>query len=193
MTEKYLLVSLEDKRVKKISEALSNKTCKKILDYLSEHEATEVDISHKLNIPINTVDYNIKNLISSGLIESKSHFWSVKGKKMPSYTISNKKIIISPRSLARKILLLPLVILGGLSSLGIKLLTTNSIATNSVESYAQPMLTKAADSASALTSSSEVITPYSSFASSNAFWFISGCFILIALYIVYNKMKGGLK
>jgi len=192
MTEKYILVSLDDERAKKISEVIGNKTCKKIIDYLSEHEATEIEISNKLNIPINTIDYNIKNLVSSGLIESKSHFWSVKGKKMPTYNISNKKILISPRSFAKRILVLPLIILGGLASLGMKLLTTNNMKINNVESYAQPMLTKAADSASTLASSSGNI-PYSSFASSNAFWFISGCIVIFALYLVYNKLKGGSK
>jgi DNA-binding transcriptional ArsR family regulator len=97
MSEKSVLVSLGDERLKEISEVISNKTCNKILDFLSEKEATVSDISKELNIPINTTDYNIKKLIKAGLIEKKSHFWSVKGKKMPSYTISNKRIIISPK------------------------------------------------------------------------------------------------
>ena len=34
MTEKFIMVSLEEEKAKKIAEALCNKTARKILDYL---------------------------------------------------------------------------------------------------------------------------------------------------------------
>lgn len=98
MAEKYLMVSLEDERAKHISEVLGNKTCKKILDLLSEKELTETEIAETLKIPLNTVDYNIKKLLKTNLIEkTKNYFWSTKGKKIPVYKISNKFIVISPK------------------------------------------------------------------------------------------------
>lgn len=97
MSEKSILIPVGDERLKDISEVISNKTCNKILNFLSEKEATISEVSKEMDIPINTADYNVKKLIKSGLIEKKSHFWSVKGKKMPTYVISNKKIIISPK------------------------------------------------------------------------------------------------
>lgn len=97
--EKYLMISLEDERAKYISEVLKNNTCKKILDLLSEKELTESEIAKTLKLPLNTTDYNIKKLLKADLIETtKNYFWSIKGKKIPVYKVSNKFIIISPKS-----------------------------------------------------------------------------------------------
>jgi DNA-binding transcriptional ArsR family regulator len=93
-----ILISLDDNKSKKIAEVLSNKTSIKILEFLSSKEGTVTDIAHELKIAVNTTDYNIKKLIESGLIEKKSFWWSVKGKKMPTYAVANKRIIISPKS-----------------------------------------------------------------------------------------------
>ena len=98
MTEKYISVNMNDEKITQIAEILSNKTCKKILDYLAEKEASEGDISRDLNIPINTIEYNLNKLIDAGLVQaSKNFFWSVKGKKIKTYKPANKKIIISTK------------------------------------------------------------------------------------------------
>jgi predicted transcriptional regulator len=100
--ENFILVSLEDSKSKEISEILGSKTCKKIIGYLSENkEASQKDLSDNLNIPMNTLDYNIKKLLSSGFVQKrKNFFWSKKGKKIVMYEISNKSIVISPKKSA---------------------------------------------------------------------------------------------
>ena len=98
MDETNILIPIDDERAKYISEVISNKTCKKILNYLTYNKATVSDIANELDMPINTVDYNIKKLIKADLIEKESHWWSTRGKKMPVYKVSNKTIIISPKS-----------------------------------------------------------------------------------------------
>ncbi|MBI4158976.1 helix-turn-helix transcriptional regulator [Candidatus Woesearchaeota archaeon] len=96
--EKYILVSLEDEKSKKIAESISNKTARKILDYLSSKEdAGAEEISKALKIPLPTVDYNLKNLKKSGLIEAKQFVWSQKGKRVILYKIAKKLIIIAPK------------------------------------------------------------------------------------------------
>ncbi|VVB79083.1 Helix-turn-helix domain protein [uncultured archaeon] len=102
-------IDLNDPRSVEIAEILGNKTCKNILNLIANKEMTESDIAQELKIPLNTVDYNVKKLVKAGLIESSSHFWSVRGKKMPSYKVSEKKIVISPRSLMNKVFILPVV------------------------------------------------------------------------------------
>jgi DNA-binding transcriptional ArsR family regulator len=97
MEEKQIMFSMNDDRIKHLSEALSNPSCRRILNLLSEKELTETDLSKELKIPLNTVDYNVKKLISTGLIEKIDHFWSIRGKKMPVYRVSNRRIIISPK------------------------------------------------------------------------------------------------
>ena len=98
MDDKFILMGLNDERSKQIAEVLKNKTCKKIIDFLADtKEASEKDIAKDLDIPINTVEYNLKNLTKTGLVEkSKNYFWSVKGKKIPTYKLAKKHIIISP-------------------------------------------------------------------------------------------------
>ncbi len=97
------MVDLDDEKSKYLSEVLTNDTCKKILLLMSEiDEVTETDISKSLNIPLNTVNYNMKKLLGSNLVEeSEKRLWSQKGKKIRIYRISNKSILISPKSKSR--------------------------------------------------------------------------------------------
>ncbi len=130
------MFNFNDERTGLIAEALGNKTCKKILEMLSEKEATETDIARELKIPLNTVDYNVKKLAKAGLIQQTSHWWSSRGKKMPSYTVSNKKIIISPKKLTNIGTFLISVVGTGLLALGIKAYSSG-IFTNQVRRVAE--------------------------------------------------------
>ena len=97
--EKFILISMEDDRAKKLADVLGNKTCKKVIDYLADHEEASVkDISDALGIPINTSEYNVKKLLAAELLQKrKNFFWSKKGKKIVMYELSNKSIIIAPK------------------------------------------------------------------------------------------------
>lgn len=97
MGEKYLVFNLEDEKSKKLGEVLGNQTCRKIINLLAEKELSASEISRELHLAINTITYNIDNLIEAGLIEEAKSWWSVKGRKMPSYKVVNKSIVISPR------------------------------------------------------------------------------------------------
>jgi len=98
MVEKYISINMDDEKITQIAEILSNKTCKKILDYLAEKEASEGDISRDLKLAISTTEYNLNKLIDARLVQtSKNFFWSVKGKKIKTYGLANKKIIISTK------------------------------------------------------------------------------------------------
>ncbi len=99
MGEKYLVFNLNEDKTNLLADVISNKTSKKILNYLAEQEACETEIARDLNVPANTVNYNIKKLLEAGLIEkTKNFFWSVKGKKIVKYKIANKRILILPKS-----------------------------------------------------------------------------------------------
>lgn len=123
MEDKFILVSIHDEGSKKIAEAIGNKTCKRIIDFLSETKnSSEKDIADALEMPINTIEYNLKKLIESGLVKkAKSYFWSSKGKRIPTYEVSNKMIVISPKRskpVASKLKsLIPVVLIVGLLAL----------------------------------------------------------------------------
>lgn len=105
MTKSSIVIDLDDPRSDRIADAISNKTSKKILSVLAEKEMSGSEVASKLNLPINTVTYNLKNLVASGLIEKTNRiFWSAKGKKMEIYKISNKRIVISPKSMIKGII-----------------------------------------------------------------------------------------
>lgn len=95
--EKFLLVSLEETKAKKLAEVMSNDTCRKILDYLATHEGTESEISKGLKIPLSTVHYNIKHLVEANLVTSDEFHYSEKGKEVQHYRLANKYIVIAPK------------------------------------------------------------------------------------------------
>lgn len=97
MNSKYLMFDLEDEKSRKLGEVISNPTCKKIINLLAEKELSATEVSRELKIPMNTLDYNLKKLIEAGIIEKSKHFWSVKGKKIPTYKVVNKVIVIQPK------------------------------------------------------------------------------------------------
>ena len=99
MSNKFLMFNLDDDKAKSLGEVISNPTSKKIVNFLAENEASESDIAKALKIPANTVNYNVKRLVDAGLIEpTKKFFWSSKGKKVLSYKVANKLIVISPKT-----------------------------------------------------------------------------------------------
>ena len=103
--DKNVLVSLGDSRMKEIAEVLGSASCVRILELLGEEDLTISDISERLDMKINTADYNVKKLVGVGLIEGTGHWWSVKGRKMVVYRVSDKRIVISPKkSNAKKFL-----------------------------------------------------------------------------------------
>ena len=125
------MVDLDDPRTDKIADVISNKTAKKILGLLAEKELSETEIANSLNMPLNTVGYNIHKLEEVGLIEKvKGFLWSVKGKRIHKYKVSNRKIIISPRNILKGII--PSVLISGAIALGIKAWVDNKIAVSNI-------------------------------------------------------------
>jgi DNA-binding transcriptional ArsR family regulator len=214
MVETEVVVSLDDERSKYISEVLGNKSCKKILGYLSENEACVSDISKELKIPINTADYNIKKLIKAGLIEKSDFWWSVKGKKMPTYRVSNKKIIISPKSFKSYSRYLFALIASGIAALVIRSMGFGKQMTQApVETIlenggtfasdaSEQIVTTAQDVAEKSTSlvverSSDLVAGGSNVAFSAYMgvevwlWFLLGAWSMIVIFFVFNLFVEG--
>ena len=188
MAENYIALDLNDPRTKGIAETISNPTCKKILSLLAEKDLSESDLSSKLSLPINTVEYNIKKLIQSGLIEkSKGFFWSVKGKKIPTYKISNKKIIISPRTSFRGIL--PAILGSIIVAVGIKFYSFSKQAVQ----YVAPA-TDTIEKTIAAAEPSQIVPSLPKIMQSQSPeiwpWFLLGALTAILIILIYN-MKGG--
>ena len=60
-------LNLDDEKLAGLADVLGNKTAKRIVSYLADKEASESDIVRDLQLPANTVNYNIKKLNQLGL------------------------------------------------------------------------------------------------------------------------------
>ncbi len=202
----FMLVSLEDSKSKAISEVLGSKTCKKVIGYLSERkEASQKDLSEALNIPMNTLDYNIKKLVESGFIQKRNNFfWSKKGKKIIMYELSNKSIIISPKKTSSEKFksILPGLILTAAGTFAVWVYEKIRYAGNHVtenvvtspardyaEEYSQEILLKGAEVATNAGTSSD----YSSLTASAPIslwpWFLAGALVIIFAFTIINWKK----
>ncbi|MCG2718398.1 MAG: helix-turn-helix domain-containing protein [Nanoarchaeota archaeon] len=201
-TEKFILVSLEDKKAKELANVISNDTSRTILDFLSEQDAAENDIAKKLDIPASTVHYNVQLLLKHDLIEVKDFYWSDKGNKVNVYTVAKKIIVIAPKSMRIKTKLksiLPVALLalaasgaihvyqnyfmkpGGLAGPE-KMMAAQEIAVGGgrdmVESASQEAFAAAPEAVQ------QVVQAQPNY----AMWFLFGAFFVIAVYIFITEV-----
>jgi DNA-binding transcriptional ArsR family regulator len=204
MDKKYILVSMEDERSKKIADVLGSKTCKKIIDLLAQKDYSEKEIADKLGIPLNTTEYNLKKLLNAELIEkTKNFFWSKKGKKIEQYRLSNKSIIISPkRKISSEVKnILSIAFVSGVAALVVRQIT-------SAENYSRQHLTQApsvltysesakdaavSGAGSALNAAANSSPDFFFLSVQPGVWFFVGaCFAIIFFVLLsLKKMKGG--
>jgi len=184
MANKYVMISMEDDSAKHLAAVLGNKTAKKIIDVLAEKEMSENDIAKELGIPINTTEYNLKKLVSVGLIEpSKAFFWSVKGKKIPVYKISNKSIIISPKK-KMGLGLLATLIVSGLAAGALRSYESSKTLVTAALPTATPMLESSKELAVGATTAAASL-------GSIALWFLGGALFSLVIYLIIQKIVRG--
>ena len=216
MTEKFILVSLNDKKSKELAEVISNTTARKILDYLSEKEGTSTDISKALGIPLSTVEYNLKNLVKNELVDVEEFKWSPKGRQMDIYKVKKKYIVISPggsnelREILKNVLPIGIfgVIIAGLMEFFtgkniVKVPVTKEIITKTIsEGVSQKATIESAASTPAALSQDSLVEPVVNVTTQvtesmkeivlpnhhYGLWFLLGLMIVLIIYTFY-KMK----
>ena len=197
MEKKYLLLSLDDDKAKHLADVLGNASCKKIIDLLAEKdELSETDIANELKVPMNTIEYNLKKLLKAELIEkSKKFFWSKKGKKIDTYTLSNKSIIISPKSqrVSSKLkTILPVAIISGIGAIIIRqyFLATQTIrlaGDQALKTFAESAPIASANDAAQITIEQGnffFTQPHTAWV-----WFLSGALLAILIFTILNWRK----
>lgn len=187
MADKYLMLNLDDEKSGKIAEVLSNKTCKRILGLIADDELSQKDISLKLKIPLNTVDYNIKKLLFADLVEKTPRFfWSVKGKRIETYRLTNKKILISTRSTFSG--MMASILFGGFVFAGIK--TYFYYSSKLFISPAELQSTNLAYSMAPKLADSQVSMINPLFPNI-VVWILVGALVGLVFFKLYRKLKGG--
>jgi|SRR3989338_1607844 len=194
----FLLLSLEDAKINKIANIVSNDSCKKILDYLSEKEGTETEISQKLNIPLSTAHYNLQQLMDAGLIATEEYHYSPKGREVYHYKIANKYIIIAPKNThglkekLRSILPAALITLGTAALLEVfskyfsspnSFMAAGPAAEKSaaIAPMAAQKAAEAAQLAAPIIADKVYLVP-----GNIALWFLIGAVFALVVYIVWN-------
>ena len=190
MDNKYLHIDLNDEKASLIAEVLGNKTCKRILNLLADfNELSENDIALKLRIPLNTVEYNLKKLLNAGfIIKASNFFWSVKGKRIPTYKLANKKIIISPRTSFKGVI--ASVFAGGLVLGAVKILLNYGEMLSPRYVSMKESLDVAYSAAPLAAETGNFISQPSLF-SNVLIWILVGVLIGALGYFIFRKMKGG--
>ncbi|MBU1245627.1 MAG: helix-turn-helix domain-containing protein [Nanoarchaeota archaeon] len=190
-SDKFLLLSLNQKESKSLAQTLSNDTARKILDYLTEkEEASASEISKKLNIPLPTVDYNLKQLVKTDLVESKEFLWSKKGREMNLYRLAKKLVIIAPRSTSLKEIknLLPIGIISVAAAFLIKLFTQSKQIFGAARMEYIDSAAQLAEGAPAGATDVQVINILPTL-SQNWLWFLYGALFVILLVLIFTLVK----
>ena len=184
-----ILIDINDPRTEKIAGVISNKTAKKILELIAEKELSQSEIASKLKIPQNTADYNIKNLEEAGFIEKSGFLWSVKGKRMHKYKLSNKRIIISPKSLIKGII--PALLLSGVFALFLRFIALNNNSYNYDSAASSAASVAIAEkTAEIAVSQPNINVTASQLITSNAWaWFLLGALTSIFIFLLWNYIR----
>lgn len=196
--DKFLLVSLSESKAKELAQAITNETCRKILDYLADKEATESDLAASLSIPISTVHYNLQQLQKAGLVEAEEFHYSEKGREVNHYKLANKYVIIAPKTtfgIKEKLKsILPAIGIIGLGAAAIHFVSRNiaPVAQRAIESEADEAVLAAAPKAAELaqeTAPEAVNTIIQASPQNIALWFLIGASAALLTYLLIEYIR----
>ena len=100
--KKLLILPLNDKNSKEITQIISSDTARNILEAVASEPLSTSEIAEKLSIPLSTVQYNLEKLNDAGLVRVERTRYSEKMKHVKIYAPQRKFIVIVPEKADRK-------------------------------------------------------------------------------------------
>jgi DNA-binding transcriptional ArsR family regulator len=97
MADNVVILEPGDERAQKISKAMASQTASDILQLLADNKKSLTEITDRLAIPLTTAKYHIENLLDAGLITVAETKYSVKGREIKIYAVTNQLLIVAPR------------------------------------------------------------------------------------------------
>lgn len=193
----FLLLSLEDAKVKKVSNVISNDSCRRILDNLSNKEATESELAEKLHIPMSTVHYNLQQLLETGLIDSKEFHYSEKGKEVSHYKLANKYIIIAPKKIfgmkEKLKTILPTALIASGAAAVIQLVSNyfsgGISASREITVAKSAIVDRALGTAPVALRQASTVGQASSITNNIALWFLGGALFALLVYLIISLFR----
>jgi DNA-binding transcriptional ArsR family regulator len=114
MAENVLVLEPGDERAQKIAKAMASPMAGEILQLLADSPKSLTDITERLAIPMNTAKYHIENLTDAGIIAVSDTRYSIKGREMKLYSLTDQLLIVAPRRMDVRTLLLKYASLFGI-------------------------------------------------------------------------------
>lgn len=118
MADDVVFLEPGDDRAQKIAKAMGSQTASDILQLLSEGQKSLTDITERLAIPMTTAKYHVENLLDAGLISVSQTKYSVKGREVKLYSLTNQLLIVAPRQSNVRSMLLKYASLFGIVAFG---------------------------------------------------------------------------
>jgi len=135
--DNVLILEPGDERAQKIGKAMASPTAGDILRLLGTGQKTLSSITEELALPLTTTKYHVDNLVEAGLIAVADTKYSVKGREVKVYSLTDRLLIVAPRPfdmrtfLVKYASLFVVVVLGTLGfTLILPALSSGSFATN---------------------------------------------------------------
>ena len=117
MADNVLVLEPGDERAQKIAKAMGSPTAGDILHLLGDGPKSLTDITERLSLPMNTAKYHVENLLDAGVIAIADTKYSVKGREVKIYSLTNQLLIVAPRHSDVRSLLLKYASLFGIVAL----------------------------------------------------------------------------
>jgi len=150
MTDNVVVLEPGDLRAQKIAKAMGSPTAGDILQLLAEQPRSLSDITERLSIPMNTAKYHVDNLLDAGIIAVADTKYSVKGRTVKIYSLTDQLLIVAPRRSDIRSMLTRYAALFGIvavSSLGIFSLVSTSVVSNGALMAPAPAIARQATGA----------------------------------------------
>ncbi len=106
IAEPVIILEPGDERAQKIAKAISSRTAGEILQVLEEGPVPLSTISEVLDIPISGLTYHVTNLLDAGIIEVAEERYSVKGRPVKFYALKKQILVVAPKQIDLKTMLL---------------------------------------------------------------------------------------
>lgn len=104
--EGVVVLDPTDERAQKVGKAIASPLASDILERFSQGPMTLSSVSETLHVPINTAKYHIDNLLDADLLEVVNTKYSVKGREVKVYGLKNQILIVAPRRMDIKSVLM---------------------------------------------------------------------------------------
>lgn len=192
MADNVVILEPGDERAQKIAKAMASQTATDILRLLADSQKSMTEITEKLAIPLTTAKYHFENLLDAGLISVADTKYSVKGREIKIYSLSNQLLIVAPRQANMRSLLLKyaslfaVVIFGSMAValLSPVLLTGGSMVSN--DAFAPAAVQREAGAIASKATTELATQPSSAAFPEMAFAFLLGGLLVIIVLLVYE-------